>query len=65
MDCLHEKSSRPKLLLPIGINRDMLGQHLDGDGAIQARVGGFVDLTHTARAEGGVDLVGTEGGSSL
>ena len=31
-------------LLQIGVIGDMLGQHLDGDGAVQAGVGGFVDL---------------------
>ena len=39
----------------------MLGQHLDGDGAVEAGVGGFVDLAHAPGAEGGVDLVGAEG----
>ena len=50
-------------LLQVRIGRDMLGQHLDGDGAVQAGVGGLVDLTHAAGAEGGVDLVGAEGGA--
>ena len=31
-----------KPLLEIGIGGDMLGQHLDSDGAVQARVGGLV-----------------------
>ncbi len=31
-------------LLQIGVIGDMLGQHLDGDGAVQAGVAGFVDL---------------------
>ena len=39
----------------------MLRQHLDGDGAVEAGVRGFVDLAHTARTEGGVDPVGAEG----
>ena len=30
---------------------------------VQAGVGGLVNLAHTARAEGGVDLVGAEGGA--
>ena len=42
---------------------DMLGQHLDGDRAVQAGVGSFVDLPHAAGAEGGVDLVRAEGGA--
>ena len=36
----------------------MLGEHLDGDRAVQAGVGGLVDLAHSPRAEGGGDLVG-------
>ena len=52
-------------LLQIGIGGDVLGQHLDGDGAVEPRVGGFVDLPHAARAEGGVDLVGAERGTRL
>ncbi len=51
-------------LLQIRIRGDMLGQHLDGDGAVEAGVGGFVHLAHAARAEGGVDLVGAEGGAA-
>ena len=51
-------------LFQIGISRDVLRQHLNGHGAIQARVSGLVDLTHPARAEGGFDLVGAEWGSS-
>ena len=39
----------------------VLGQHLDGDGAIQAGVAGFVDLTHAPSAERGVDLIRAEG----
>ena len=33
------------------------------DGAVQPGVPRFVDLTHAARAEGGVDLVGAERGA--
>ena len=35
-------------LLQIGVGRDMLGQHLDGDGAVEARVVGRVDDAHAA-----------------
>ena len=52
-------------LLEIRVGGDMLGQDLDGDGAGQAGVGGSVDLAHAARAEGGLDLVGAEGGVGL
>ena len=41
----------------------MHGQHLDGDGAVQAGVTGVLDLAHAARAEGGFDLIGAEGGA--
>ena len=47
-------------LLEIRIRRDMLWQHLDGDRAVEAGVGGLVDLTHTARADlGGETLMAT------
>jgi len=35
-------------------------QHLDGDGAIEPRVAGLVDLAHAARAQRGQDFVRTE-----
>jgi hypothetical protein len=38
----------------------VVGEHLDGHRAIEARVVGAVDLTHPARADGCDDLVGTE-----
>ena len=38
----------------------MLEQHLDGNGLVQPRVAGCVDSAHAARADGGLDLVGTE-----
>ena len=50
-------------LLEIRVGGDVLGEHLDGHGAVQAGVAGLIDLTHPARAEGGLDLVGTEGGA--
>ena len=51
--------------LQLRIRRDMLGQHLDGDGAIQASVAGFVDLAHAPCAEGGFDLIGAESGAGF
>ena len=42
----------------------MLGQHPDGDGAVQTGIAGLIDLPHAARAERGLDLVGAEGGAS-
>ena len=47
-------------LLQIRISRHMLGQHLDGDGAVQAGVGGFIDLAHTSRANYGLGLKGVK-----
>ena len=41
----------------------MLGEHLDGDRAVQAGVAGFVDLTHPPSAEGGDDLIRSERGA--
>ena len=39
------------------------GQHLDGNVASEAGVAGFVDLAHSAGAEGLNDFVGTESGT--
>ena len=46
-----------KSLLQVRIGGDMLGQHLDSDSAVQASVGGFVDLAHAACAEGSLDQI--------
>ena len=40
--------------------RQMLGQRLDGDGAVQARIDGAIHLTHAARGDQGLQLVRTE-----
>ncbi len=50
-------------LLEIRVRGDVLGEHLDGDGAVQPGVTGFVDLTHASRANGREDLVRAEGGA--
>ena len=50
-------------LLQIRVTGDMLGQHLDGDGAVEARVSSFVDLAHAPGTERGVDLIGAERGA--
>ncbi len=47
-------------LLQIRVRGDLLRQALDGDGAVEAGVAGFVDLAHAACAQGGVDLVGAK-----
>ena len=39
---------------------DVFGQDLDGDGAVEPGVAGFVHLAHAAGAERGEDLVGAE-----
>jgi len=38
----------------------MRGQHLDRDGAIQARIARFVNLALTARTDHGEDFLWTE-----
>ena len=43
--------------------REFGGENLDGDGAIEPRVSGFVDFAHTAGAQRRNDLIGTESGS--
>ncbi len=47
-------------LLQIRIGGDVLGQDLDGNGAVQAGAASFVDLAHAASAEEGFDLVRAE-----
>ena len=43
----------------------MLGEDLDGDGAVEARVAGFGDLALAAGAKGALDLVRAERGARL
>ncbi len=52
-------------LLQIRIRGHMRGQHLDGDGAVEAGVSRFVDLAHAPGAQRGFDSIRTEGRSSL
>jgi hypothetical protein len=42
------------------VTRQRLRQHLDGDGALQVRVGGAINLTHAARAQRRDDLIRPE-----
>ena len=49
-------SQGPKPLFQIGISGDVLGQHLDGDGAVEAGVASLVDFAHAARANLGSDV---------
>ena len=50
-------------LFDIRISSDMLRQQLDGDGAIQAGVSGFVHLAHSSSAEWGLDFIGADLGA--
>ena len=50
-------------LAPCGIVCEMLGEDFDRNGAIEARILGFVDLAHPAGAEWRQALVRTELGS--
>jgi hypothetical protein len=45
---------------PLAIGRHGLGQHLDGDGALQVGVCRAVDLTHAARADLAGDFIWAE-----
>ena len=48
---------------PLAIGRHGLGQHLDGDGALQVGIAGAIHLAHAARADLGGDFIGTESGA--
>ena len=52
-------------LLQVRITGNMLGQYLDGDGAVEASVTCLIHLAHATGAEGGFDLVRAEGGARL
>ena len=51
-------------LSEIRIVGDMRREHLDGDGALEPRVGGLVDLAHAAGADEGRDVVAAESGAN-
>ncbi len=40
-------------LLQIGVRGDMLGEHLDGDGAVESGIPRLVDFSHAAAPEDG------------
>ena len=42
----------------------MRQEHLDGDGAVQAGVAGFVDLAHAASPQLGLDFIRAEAGAT-
>ena len=48
---------------PVLVTRQEIGQHFDGDVAIQLRVMGAIDLAHAARADQRDDFVRTEASS--
>ena len=50
-------------LADFGGFREVLGQHLDRDRAVEARVARAIDLAHATRAERRKDLVGAEAGA--
>jgi len=50
-------------LTELGIGCERFGQDLDGDGAIQPRVARPIDLSHSAGANGRLDLVRAEAGA--
>ena len=59
------RASRSKPLAGGGVVGQVRRQHLEGDGAVQARISRTVDLPHAARAGGADDLVGAEPGAGL
>ena len=48
---------------PLRVGGETGGQHLDGDGAVEAPVTGLVHLAHAAGPNGGEDLVRTQAGT--
>ena len=48
-----------------GIRRELRGEDLDGDVAIEPRIARAIDLAHAARADGGDDLVVPEAGAGV
>ncbi len=59
------RASRSKPLAGGGVAGQVGREHLEGDGAVQARISRAVDLPHAARAGGADDLVGAEPGAGL
>ena len=59
----HSQGFALEPLLQIRISGNMFTQHLDGDGAIEAGIGGLVNFTHPACAEGRFDPVRAERGA--
>ena len=49
--------------LELGAFGEVLGKDLDGNGAVEAGVRGFVDLAHATGSDGSEYLVGAEPGS--
>ena len=51
------KGESLRLFAPLGIGRQILGQHLDGDIPLQLGIVGAIDVAHTAGAEAPGDVV--------
>ena len=47
----------------LGVGREQLGKNLDRDVAIELRVARPIDITHSARANGGEDFIWAEPGA--
>jgi hypothetical protein len=47
----------------IRVGAQLGGQHFDGHTAVEPRVLRLVDLAHPARADGGLNLIGSQPGS--
>ena len=45
---------------PVGVDRERFGEHLESDIALEPSVTSFVDFAHSARTDGGEDLVRAE-----
>ena len=58
---LPESGGTRACMLATRIVGDMLGQDLDGDGAVQARIGGLIDLSHATGADLLDDAIVAEG----
>jgi hypothetical protein len=54
-----------KTFAQLGTVGEMSGKNLDGDDALEARVAGFVHLSHSARTDGGENFIRSEFGARV